>query len=53
VGAEAAALTGYRVNPEVFDSIEATKFLAQPALGASFFIYAGYLPTPELALLSL
>jgi hypothetical protein len=52
MGAEAAALAGYRVNPEIFDGIKTAQVLAQATLSASVLVYLGYLAAPELALLS-
>jgi hypothetical protein len=49
--AKAAAFTGYRVNPEIFDSIKAAKLLAQPTLSTPALIYVGHLPAPELGFL--
>jgi hypothetical protein len=49
--AETATLTGYWVNLEIFDGIEAAKLLAQATLGTCIFVYVGNLPAPELVIL--
>jgi len=53
MGTKAAAFTGYCVNPEISDSVEAAKLLAQATLIAPVSIYVGYLSTPELIFLFL
>jgi len=53
MGTKAAALTRYCVNPEILDSVEAAKLLAQTTLIAPVFIYVGHLPAPELIVLFL
>jgi hypothetical protein len=49
--AEAAAFTGDRVNPEIFDGAKTAKLLAQATLRAFVIIYMGYLTAPELFIL--
>jgi len=49
--AETAALTGDRVNLEIFNGVKTTKILAQVTAGTFFFINKGNLSTPELVLL--
>jgi hypothetical protein len=53
VRAEAAALAGDGVNPEIFDSIKTAQLLAQTAPGTLLFINNSYLPAPELVFLFL
>jgi hypothetical protein len=49
--AEAASLTGDRVDLEIFDGVKTTKLLAQTTLSAFVIVNICYLPAPELVVL--